>query len=225
MGTYFSHDEVFPIISRVITARYGETGEYVRHAEIAERLLRDPDVGRILDNAVSAGARQKRRTLASTMVAWFSQQITQGSNAWAAYFDRTRVDGRYAYRPITAVEFGIGRDVDAEAVEGEPRLVNHVRRERDRAIVEARKRSALASFGRLACDACGFDFRTEYPGLDIDFCEVHHNRPLSEAAAPVTTRLEDLSLLCSNCHRMIHRTRPLASVGEFRGLLRGARER
>jgi hypothetical protein len=36
MGTYFSHDEVFPIISRVITARYGETGEYVRHAEIAE---------------------------------------------------------------------------------------------------------------------------------------------------------------------------------------------
>lgn len=30
------------------------------------------------------------------------------------------------------------------------------------------------------------------------------------------TRLSDLALLCSNCHRMIHRRRPFASIDELR---------
>jgi predicted HNH restriction endonuclease len=32
--------------------------------------------------------------------------------------------------------------------------------------------------------------------------------------------LDDLAIVCSNCHRMIHRTRPMMSVEEFRELLR-----
>ena len=43
-----------------------------------------------------------------------------------------------------------------------------------------------------------------------------HRRPLAEAVGSVTTRLEDLALLCPNCHRAIHRTAPLMSVEEFR---------
>jgi putative restriction endonuclease len=31
-----------------------------------------------------------------------------------------------------------------------------------------------------------------------------------------TTRLEDLALLCANCHRMIHRASPWLSVEELR---------
>jgi 5-methylcytosine-specific restriction protein A len=52
--------------------------------------------------------------------------------------------------------------------------------------------------------------------LTGDVCEVHHRRPLAEASGPVTTRIEDLAILCANCHRAIHQTRPLLSVEDFR---------
>jgi 5-methylcytosine-specific restriction protein A len=35
------------------------------------------------------------------------------------------------------------------------------------------------------------------------------------------TRLADLAILCANCHRMIHKTRPLMSVEEFKRVVIG----
>jgi hypothetical protein len=37
------------------------------------------------------------------------------------------------------------------------------------------------------------------------YAHVHHLRPLSEARGSVTTRLEDLAIVCANCHAIIHR--------------------
>jgi hypothetical protein len=34
----------------------------------------------------------------------------------------------------------------------------------------------------------------------------------------VPTRVEDLVLVCANCHRIIHRKRPWLSIGELRTL-------
>lgn len=217
---YFKQADIFPAIARVITARHLVVGDFVRHRDIAIALSEDSLADPIFRRAVARGWGRDRQALASNMVAWFSQQITHlGSNSdWAAYFKRKKIAGRWAYRPITADEI-FGRDVDASAIEGEFRLVNHLRRERDRGIVDAKKEETLLRTGRLQCQACGFDFRESYPGLGIDFCEVHHNRPFSESNSPVVIRLEDLSLLCSNCHRMIHRTKPLKSVKRFRELL------
>ncbi|WP_405847976.1 HNH endonuclease [Streptomyces niveus] len=41
--------------------------------------------------------------------------------------------------------------------------------------------------------------------LGADCIEVHHLLPL-HVAGPRETRLEDLALLCANCHRMCHRS-------------------
>ena len=109
-------------------------------------------------------------------------------------------------------------DVDMEAIEGEPRLAHHVRRERNQRIVEQKRADQLTRTGRLRCEACGFDFREQYPGIGEDFCEVHHNRPLAEATGRRGTRAADLAILCSNCHRMIHRVRPLPTLEQFRAL-------
>ena len=89
--------------------------------------------------------------------------------------------------------------------EGRKRLVQHLIRERNRALIERKKRLVLQTTHRLACEVCGFDFRECYSSLGDGFCEVHHRLPLSDAASEVKTRLEDLAVLCPNCHRMIHR--------------------
>ena len=103
--------------------------------------------------------------------------------------------------------------------EGATKLVTHLRRERNRAIVEAKKAEILKTKGSLCCEACSFDFLATYGVLGKDFCEVHHRIPLSDTLVSVQTTLEDLAILCSNCHRIIHRSAPMLSVAELAKLV------
>jgi 5-methylcytosine-specific restriction protein A len=117
-------------------------------------------------------------------------------------------------------------ELNIEVREGGRRLVTHFRRERNRAVVQAKKKQVMAQTRELRCEACGIDFRETYGDRGMGFCEAHHTRPLSDEDREVQTKLEDLALLCSNCHRMIHR-QPMLSVAELRSLIvtqRRARE-
>ncbi len=104
-------------------------------------------------------------------------------------------------------------DIELSVREGDLRLVAHVRRERDRGIIEQKKADFVAKNGRLFCECCGFDFERIYGPVGAGVCEVHHRRPLAEAKAARVTRLVDLAVLCPNCHRVIHRTSPMLTVG------------
>jgi len=106
-------------------------------------------------------------------------------------------------------------DLPATGTEGAARLVSHLRRERNRALVEAKKVATLDAKGGLCCEVCGFDFSAAYGALGEGFCEVHHLVPLSASSEPITTTLNDLAVLCSNCHRIIHRSTPMLSVAEL----------
>lgn len=103
-------------------------------------------------------------------------------------------------------------DLFSAGVEGAARLVPHLRRERDRALVAAKKAATLAAKGHLCCEACGFDFSVTYGALGDGFCEVHHLVPLGASDESVVTTLDELAVLCSNCHRIIHRSTPMLSV-------------
>ncbi|MEF2554374.1 HNH endonuclease [Aurantimonas sp. A2-1-M11] len=111
---------------------------------------------------------------------------------------------------------------DSEATEGRLLTVLHTRRERNRALVQKRKEAALKATGRLQCEACDFDFHERYGERGDGFIEVHHTQPLHTLAEETKTRLEDLALVCANCHRMIHRTRHWLSIAELRSVLGGA---
>ena len=103
-----------------------------------------------------------------------------------------------------------------EAPEGKILTREHVVRERNRKLVKAKKESVLKKTGQLACKACGFDFAKRYgEELGKGFIECHHNKPLHSLRPGSKTRLSDLSLLCSNCHRMIHRRRPWIGVEDL----------
>lgn len=92
-------------------------------------------------------------------------------------------------------------DQDASATEGKALLVRHLRRERNAALREKKIRRAKT----LDCEVCGINFGHVYGDRGEGYIEVHHTLPL-HVSGETTTRLNDLALLCSNCHRMIHRT-------------------
>ncbi|HXI12315.1 MAG TPA: EVE domain-containing protein [Thermoanaerobaculia bacterium] len=114
-------------------------------------------------------------------------------------------------------------DWDAAVREGGIKLISHFARERNRTIVDAKKRAVLASVGNLACEICQFDFGAFYPDIGDGYCEVHHLVALSESPGAVETRLSDLAVVCSNCHRMLHRKIPFMKVEKLRTLLQTGR--
>jgi hypothetical protein len=100
------------------------------------------------------------------------------------------------------------KDVQYSALEGGLQLKSHYRRERSRKLISLKKEQYKSSHGVLRCEICGLSFVEIYPeSLGEDFIEVHHKTPLSQIEKTVKTTLDDLILVCANCHRMIHRTK------------------
>jgi len=112
-------------------------------------------------------------------------------------------------------------DLDGDAIaaaEGGLALRAHLRRERDPKL-RARKLADTKQRGlRIACEVCTFDFGHTYGSHGFDYIECHHRTPL-HVTGQTQTRLADLALLCSNCHRMIHRSRQWLTVEELKNLV------
>ncbi|MES2513631.1 MAG: HNH endonuclease [Bacteroidota bacterium] len=68
------------------------------------------------------------------------------------------------------------------------------------------KNKAIAIHG-TTCKACGFNFGKTYGEWGTSFIEVHHLIPLGgkDSKERETNPEKDMVVLCSNCHRMIHR--------------------
>lgn len=77
--------------------------------------------------------------------------------------------------------------------------------ERNSLIVKRKKQQYQKKFGKLDCEICKFDFFKTYGEIGIGFIECHHIKPLYKLNGTNTTHMEDLILVCSNCHRMLHR--------------------
>jgi 5-methylcytosine-specific restriction enzyme A len=111
-------------------------------------------------------------------------------------------------------------DDDEAFIEGRVLTREHKFRERNRLLVNKKKKQALKATGRLQCEICEFDFFTIYGEIGRNFAECHHTLPVSELAEARETRLSDLAIVCANCHRMLHRARPWKTIQELKKLLR-----
>lgn len=107
-----------------------------------------------------------------------------------------------------------------EASEGRLLTRVHRRRERSQKLVEKKKAAVMTQTGRLACEACGFDFEAKYGERGKGFIECHHLKPVHTLADGSKTQLSDLALLCSNCHRMLHAKTPWLSVEELKDAIK-----
>jgi 5-methylcytosine-specific restriction protein A len=108
---------------------------------------------------------------------------------------------------------------EEEGNEGQILSRVHRYRERDRTLVSKKKIKFLQENPKLFCQGCGFDFQNKYGDRGKDFIECHHTKPVSELSVGETTKLLDLVLLCSNCHRIVHRKKPWLTLDELKQLV------
>ena len=99
----------------------------------------------------------------------------------------------------------------------EGRVLYRVHRQRERNSSLIKKKKANASL--LRCEVCDFDFLAVYGEFGRGFIECHHTIPISDYTSNQKTKLEDLALVCANCHRMLHRRRPWLSIDELRKIV------
>lgn len=96
---------------------------------------------------------------------------------------------------------------------------------RDRAVREAKLAAVAATSpdGRLSCEVpgCGFDFEAKYGELGKGFAHVHHRLALAAGGGDVETSMDDLAVVCANCHAIIHRDGACRDIGS---LIRQARK-
>lgn len=114
---------------------------------------------------------------------------------------------------------GLNED-EEEGNEGQVLSRVHRYRERDRKLVSKKKLKFLSENSKLHCEACGFDFKQRYGERGADFIECHHTKPVSELETNGKTKISDLVLLCSNCHRIVHRKKPWLSFEELIALVK-----
>jgi len=100
--------------------------------------------------------------------------------------------------------------------EGQALYRLHKSRERNQEIVKRKKKQAILQYGKLECEICQFDFLAFYGEVGDGFIECHHRKPLSSMDISRNTTLEDLALVCANCHRVLHRNISTLSMQELK---------
>jgi 5-methylcytosine-specific restriction protein A len=131
-----------------------------------------------------------------------------------------------AYRALT---YRGGTDAD---VETQTDLMDEFNLPAQISITETRKyiyhrkieRNRTASknakkFHGTRCQACGLDFGEYYGEIGRGFIEAHHLRPIATLEEGVPVKYDvaaDFAVLCSNCHRMIHRFSDPSDLDAFR---------
>ena len=107
--------------------------------------------------------------------------------------------------------------------EGRFRERLHRERERNSEVTRRAKAEALLKHGKLQCQCCDFDFKSVYGLVGEGYIEAHHVKPVSDLYEDgEETRIEDIALVCSNCHSMLHRKhrkRPWLGMTDLKNLI------
>lgn len=99
---------------------------------------------------------------------------------------------------------GIFGEVEGDLVVRKHILLEY--RQRNSAMVQRVKSEAFRrGSGHIPCECCSFDFVETYGIHGLRFIECHHKIPI--ALGQRITNPSDLALVCSNCHRMLHKKR------------------
>ena len=119
-----------------------------------------------------------------------------------------------------AIEEAVGGPIEVEPTSIEGRVIHRLirTRERDPKLRAIKIKQALAQSDSLACEVCTFDFKGTYGALGEGYIHVHHVVPL-HASGVVRNSLNDLVLVCANCHVMLHRGQTWRTPDELRGIV------
>lgn len=110
-------------------------------------------------------------------------------------------------------------DEHQEYTEGEKKVRRHIARERNSKVINDAKKAFKNKHGKLYCEACEFDFNSVYGDRGEDYIEGHHTNFVSDSNGKMKTKIKDIAMLCSNCHRMIHTKRPWLTIEELKDII------
>ncbi|AWK50544.1 hypothetical protein DIC82_05615 [Clostridium beijerinckii] len=114
------------------------------------------------------------------------------------------------------------QDLDIiEGLEGQEQLILHLKRERNTRFMKKCKQLFALNDKYLHCQICNFSFYEKYGDIGINFIEGHHIYPISELKLETKIKSTDILMVCSNCHRMIHRTYPCLTKEMLIEILKG----
>ncbi|MFC1961395.1 HNH endonuclease [Chloroflexota bacterium] len=122
-------------------------------------------------------------------------------------------------------DVGLTLKVVDEEVFTEGRILTrlHKTKERSPFATKRKKQRVFNNTRKLACEVCGFDFVKVYGTLGAGFAECHHLQPLAELKHEQQVTLSNLAIVCANCHRMIHRSKPMLSVSDLQNIVQKQR--
>jgi len=101
-----------------------------------------------------------------------------------------------------------------EVTEGELLRAEAAFRKRNRTIIAAKK--ALSDG---TCEVCGMRFADTYE-IKESCLVAHHKKPIGGRKRASTTTVDDIALLCPNCHAVAHTEEPPLPTVEIRKMLR-----
>jgi hypothetical protein len=143
-----------------------------------------------------------------------------------------------AFGKVTKPERGKKKDLmlfdesilekDISITEGKQRQIKQAVYERSKLLREQAIRF-YSKDSRIVCSACGFDFAAAYGEYGEGFIEIHHSKPIfsyddTDIKKTLKDALENVTPLCSNCHRMIHRKHEkMLTVEELREIIKKAK--
>lgn len=98
-------------------------------------------------------------------------------------------------------------------IEDGARFRMHKRMERNGKIVKQVKK-----LKGCRCQVCGADFEHLYGAIGAGYIEAHHLRPLAslKGLKVALDPASDFAVLCSNCHRMVHRSGLINDMDRFK---------
>lgn len=125
------------------------------------------------------------------------------------------------FSPPQGIEESISDTLMYEFTEGQILTRVHKLKETDSDLVHRKKSAMQQAIGKLACEVCTFDFFEMYGDIGKGFAECHYNKSPSELDRSKKPKLADLAIVCSNCHSMLHLSKPWKSVDDLKKVVQG----
>jgi len=188
-------------------------GDQVHYIDIDWEVILDPDREPLLSESEirTEGLPERLWNARNSGNSIPSLVAARLENVWAAHIAcfRTLAASIESFCDFEELEFPEGKEI----------WLIHRSHERHPSLPRLVKAAVLARGEAIVCAVCNFSFLEKYGELGRDFIECHHTVPVSELTAGMRTKLSDVVLVCSNCHRMLHRRRPWLTISQLNALL------
>jgi hypothetical protein len=174
------------------------THRYTREVRVLAKSVKEPYISRkntLFRDVGFSGISQGNAVKISNI-----KQVTEDGNIESILLEIYSIFLDFGVSEFLDYPFSQNDGIQDFDMEGRKILISHFAYERSNKLSKQKKETAKAN-DKLYCEICGFDFSIKY---GEEYLECHHNFPLNMNIVRKTTP-NDLSLVCSNCHRMLHR--------------------